>query len=69
MKMKVDSKKKRALVAAVLLSMSCYGQAWAVDSEIETNDNGKNLTVTIREQQIYNMISPYIKIIMAHMAL
>lgn len=61
MKMKVDLKKKRALAAAVLFSMSCYGQAWAVDSEIETNDNGKNLMVTIREQQIYDMISPYIK--------
>ena len=62
MKMKVDLKKKRALAAAVLFSMSCYGQAWAVDSEIETNDNGKNLTVTIREQQIYNMVDCIMKL-------
>ncbi len=59
--MKVDLKKKRALAAAVLLSLGCYGQAWAEDSVIETNDNGKHLTITIREQQIYDMNSPYIQ--------
>ena len=47
MKMKVDLKKKRALAAAVLLSMSCYGQAWAdtVISENITIAEGKTETI------------------------
>ena len=52
--MKVDLKKKRALVAAVLLSMSCYGQAWAVDSIITISADGKNLKMDARDTATYD---------------
>ena len=52
--MKVDLKKKRALAAAILLSMSCYGQAWAEDSIITISADGKNLKMDARDTATYD---------------
>ncbi len=52
--MKVDLKKKRALAAAVLLSLGCYGQAWAEDSIITISADGKNLKMDARDTATYD---------------
>ncbi len=61
MKMKVDLKKKRALAVAVLLSLGCYGQAWA-DTVISNDKNivagatenigGVNEDIVIKNERI-----------------
>lgn len=52
--MKVDLKKKRALAAAMLLTLGCYGQAWAEDSIITISADGKNLKMDARDTATYD---------------
>ena len=51
--MKVDLKKKRALAAAVLLTLGCYGQAWAEDKII--NDSDLSIRVENTKKDIGSM--------------
>ena len=62
MKMKVNLQKKKAITAAMLLTMCCYGQAWAEDinivddikvtGNITKNIGTKNDNVTIKSRYI-----------------
>lgn len=52
--MKVDLKKKRTLAVVVLLTLGCYGQAWAEDSIITISADGKNLKMDARDTATYD---------------